>query len=82
MGEQQDMSKEVLVFIFGIVIIITPFLGIPRDWQTNIIVSVGVLLVCLGYLLRRAKFLRRIARENGERRADSFVERSDAPEED
>ena len=68
------MSRESIVFIFGIFIIIVPHLGIPEDWKRYFFTAVGVVLMIIGYLLRRAAYLRRIEHHEGERRADSFVE--------
>jgi hypothetical protein len=71
------MSKETIVFISGILLIIVPFLGIPLEWRTYIIAALGALLVCVGYALRRGVYLKFIERESGERGTDSFVETTD-----
>ncbi len=68
------MSKETLVFLFGILLLIIPFLGIPAAWRQYLVVAIGVLLVMIGYGLRRAVFLKRIEQEDGNRVSDSFVE--------
>jgi len=68
------MSKETLVFIFGILLTIIPFLGIPLLWRQYIIFSIGVLLVFVGYSLRRYVYLSHLDRGYGERGNDSFVE--------
>jgi hypothetical protein len=68
------MSKETLTFLFGIALLLVPFLGIPEAWKQYIITAIGAILVLVGYALRRDKFLRRIEREGGERATDSFVE--------
>lgn len=68
------MSKETFVFIFGILLTIVPFLGIPEAWRQYSIVAIGVLLILIGYALRRSVYLSGIDKGNGERRADSFVE--------
>jgi hypothetical protein len=68
------MTKETLVFFAGIILILVPFLGIPEVWRQYLIVGLGVLLILVGYALRRALYLARIDRGNGERGADSFVE--------
>lgn len=70
------MSKEVLVFLLGVVVCILPFLGVPSDIKERLLVGIGALLILLGYLLRRAAFLRHIRRANGERHANTFVEQS------
>jgi hypothetical protein len=68
------MSKETLTFLFGIALLLIPFLGIPEAWKQYIITAIGAILVLVGYALRRDKFLQRIEREGGERATDSFVE--------
>ena len=68
------MSRETLVFTFGILLLIVPFLGVPEEWRQYTIAAVGVLLIFIGYALRRKAFFDRIDQGNGERVADSFVE--------
>lgn len=68
------MSKETLVFFVGIVLTLVPFLGIPEDWKKYTIVVVGILLILVGYLLRRSLYYLRIDYGNGERGDDAFVE--------
>tara|TARA_B100001146_G_scaffold211629_1_gene210445 strand:+ start:318 stop:545 length:228 start_codon:yes stop_codon:yes gene_type:complete len=68
------MSKETLVFVFGIILLVIPFLGIPEEWRQYLVAVIGALLVFIGYALRRIVFLRRIERQSGERASDSFVE--------
>lgn len=68
------MTRETLVFLFGIAVFFLPHLGIPSDWKTFMISASGAILVLVGYSLRRKEFLRRIDQGNGERSTDSFVE--------
>ncbi len=68
------MSKETLVFVFGILLTLIPFLGIPLLWRQYIIFSVGALLIFIGYSLRRKLFLEHIDKGKGERGTDSFIE--------
>ena len=68
------MSKETLTFLFGIALLLVPFLGIPEAWRQYIIAVIGALLVFIGYALRRDVFFRKIEKQNGERATDSFVE--------
>ncbi len=74
MGYTSAMSRESAVFLFGFIVFITPFLGIPREWKEWVCIILGALLMFLGYKLRRAAFLRSILHESGEHRADAFVE--------
>jgi hypothetical protein len=68
------MSKETLVFIFGILLTIIPFLGVPEDWRQYAILTIGVFLIIMGYALRRRVYLERIDHGNGERGSDAFIE--------
>jgi hypothetical protein len=68
------MTKETLVFIFGILLTIVPFLGIPESWRQYAIFAIGAILIIIGYILRRALYLSRLDRGNGERGNDTFVE--------
>lgn len=68
------MNKETLVFALGILLTLVPFLGIPEAWKQYAVAAAGVLLVLIGYMLRRASYFARIDQGNGERGDDSFVE--------
>ncbi|MCA9359220.1 hypothetical protein KC926_03375 [Candidatus Kaiserbacteria bacterium] len=68
------MSKETLVFIFGILLTVTPFLGIPSLWRQYGVMGIGIILILVGYALRRQVYLQKIDHGNGERGDDSFVE--------
>jgi hypothetical protein len=69
-----DMSRESLVLLFGIIIFITPSLGIPEEWKGYIYAGSGIILIIVGYILRRSAYLRSIDTGNGGRETDSFVE--------
>ncbi len=68
------MAQETLIFIFGVLLFITPFLGIPSDWKVYIYITIAILLMVIGYRLRYARFLRSIETGDGERRTDTFAE--------
>jgi hypothetical protein len=68
------MTKETVVFLSGILLVLIPFLGIPESWRQYAIAALGGLLILVGYILRRALYLTRIDKGNGERGNDSFVE--------
>lgn len=70
------MSRESLVLLFGLAVFFVPYLGIPIEWKTYTLSVLGVLLMLVGFLLRRSAYLRKIDRGNGERATDSFVESS------
>ena len=68
------MTKESFVFLCGVIILITPHLGIPEVWKGYLYLSSGILLMIVGYSLRHKAYLRSIEKENGERTTDSFSE--------
>ncbi len=68
------MSKEVIVFILGIILLIVPLLGVPEDWKVYVYVFAGVILVIVGYGLRRDAYLRSIDQGGGERGTDAYIE--------
>ncbi len=68
------MSKETTVFIFGILLTVIPFLGVPELWRQYTIVAIGIILTLIGYALRRRVYLDLLDKGNGERGNDSFME--------
>lgn len=68
------MSRESLVFLFGIFLTVLPFLGIPETWRQYSIALVGAILILIGYSLRRSLYLSKIDKGNGEIGDNSFVE--------
>lgn len=70
------MSRESLVLLLGVVVLFTPWLGVPETWKVYALSATGVLLLVVGYVLRRAAYLRKIDIGNGERGTDSFIESS------
>lgn len=68
------MSRESLVIILGVVVFFTTSVSIPADWKFYILSGSGVILIIVGFFLRRAAYIRRIDRGNGERGTDSFTE--------
>ena len=46
------MSKEMTVIALGVLVVVTPFLGVPGSWKTFIFVVAGVALSGIGFLLR------------------------------
>lgn len=68
------MTKETFVFFLGIFLTLVPFLGFPEAWRQYAVTIVGALLILIGYIMRRAVYLEKINKGNGERGNDSFVE--------
>ena len=53
------MSRESLVFLLGLSVFLTPFLGLPIARKDQLIILFGIILAALGYSLRRSAYLRR-----------------------
>jgi len=68
------MSKESIILVSGLLIILVPSLGIPNTYDRLILSVLGALIAITGYQLRRAAYLRSLETEHGDRRADAFVE--------
>lgn len=68
------MSKETLVFVIGILVFFVPFVGVPTEWKEWFLMGAGVVLMAVGYSLRRKAFFQSLEHDGGERRADVFVE--------
>lgn len=68
------MAQETLVFLSGILLFVTPFLGIPADWKTYIYVGIAVLLLLIGYRLRYARFVRTLEAHTDEHESSVFSE--------
>lgn len=68
------MSRESMVIMLGLLVIFVPVFGIPNAWKQPALITIGLLLMVVGYTLRRSMYLRTIDRGNGERGTDSFVE--------
>ncbi len=68
------MSKGTLIFIFGIALILIPSLGIPLLWKQYILSGMGVLLLLIGYIVRRSDYFRTLENEGGVRTEETFVE--------
>ena len=68
------MSRESLVLLLGCLVFFVPSLVIPEDWKDYLLVGSGMLLILLGFLLRRSSYVRKIDKGNGEIGTDSFTE--------
>lgn len=67
------MSRESLVFCIGLIVFLTPFLGLPREYKNWMVIGGGALLMILGYQLRRRRFLMSLLKGD-ERKSDAFAE--------
>lgn len=68
------MTKGTFVFLLGILLCLIPYLGIPSTWKQYIYLGFGVILILVGYAIRRSRYLTDIDRGNGERGGETFVE--------
>lgn len=69
------MSKEMLVIILGVwIVVVRTLLGVPGSWQTALIIVSGIALVVIGFLLRGEALSRSAAPRSGNPRNYSFVE--------
>jgi len=46
------MSKEMTVIVLGIFVVVAPYLGIPGEWRTALLVMAGLAIAVIGFLLR------------------------------
>lgn len=46
------MSKEMTVILFGLLVAITPYIGIPGVFKTVLLVLSGLAIAVVGFLLR------------------------------
>ena len=68
------MTRESIVLMLGIVLFLMPHLGVPEQWKFYFYTIAGLLLVLVGYSLRRSAYLRSIETENGDHDGNSFAE--------
>lgn len=59
------MSKEMTVIALGVLVVVTPYLGIPGSWKTVIFVLAGLSLAGVGFLLRGEALARTTGRSRG-----------------
>ncbi len=67
------MTKGTVIFFLGILLVLVPYLGIPLWWKQIISVVLGILLISIGYSLRRRDYLATIAEDN-HLSGETFVE--------
>ena len=67
------MSKEMGVILLGVAVIVIPYLGVPSEGRTFLLVLAGLTLIVVGYMLRSA-----ILSHGGSSAHHSFVENDTA----
>lgn len=65
------MRRESTLIVLGIIIMITPFLGIPWAWKTYIFVALGLFVALIAFFLRYSARIRLM--KHG-RKSDTFEE--------
>ncbi|OGG60584.1 hypothetical protein A3C89_00045 [Candidatus Kaiserbacteria bacterium RIFCSPHIGHO2_02_FULL_50_50] len=73
------MTREIIVVLLGIVVALTPFLGVPQTLRDSLLMLAGVLLALLGMSLRHSRYRRSIMHHRGELSGASFAESSRMP---
>ncbi|HVX90771.1 MAG TPA: hypothetical protein VHC20_04040 [Candidatus Paceibacterota bacterium] len=44
------MSKETTLIIVGVLVVLSPFLGLPESWLSVILPALGAVILVMGYL--------------------------------
>lgn len=47
------MKKDLSIIFLGLIVVVTPFLGIPTSWKNVVFVLVGLAISVLAYLLQK-----------------------------
>jgi len=68
------MTKGTAVFFLGLILLVVPSLGIPYWWKQVMLIAIGVLLLGIGYALRRSQYLHTLDYDAGVRTSETFVE--------
>lgn len=68
------MSRESIVLLLGIILFLLPHLGVPEQWKLYFYTAAGLVLIFVGYSLRRSAYLHSIETAEGEHESDSFAE--------
>lgn len=72
------MTKGTFLFFLGLFLITVPYLGVPSAWKQYVYLGLGIVIVLVGYSLRRAQYLREIDLGNGHRGGETFVESTES----
>lgn len=46
------MSRSSVLILLGVLTTLTPFSGMPSHWHTILLPVLGLLVVCIGFLIR------------------------------
>lgn len=53
------MTIDALIMLAGFLVAAMPFLGFPTQWDNVILVTLGILVIALGIVVRRRGFARK-----------------------
>lgn len=69
------MSRRQTIIIFGILVIVLPFLGFPSNWQRSLNVTFGaIILVTAIFMNRSGRNGRSDEADSGKAESETFVE--------
>lgn len=68
------MTKGTAIFLLGLLVIILPALGIPLVWKQIAFAVMGIIMLGIGYSLRRTQYLATLEHDGVLRTAETFVE--------
>jgi uncharacterized membrane protein len=68
------MTKGTAIFLLGLLVIILPALGVPMAWKQIALVVMGIIMIGIGYSLRRSQYLATLEHDGVVRTAETFVE--------
>jgi hypothetical protein len=72
------MTKGTFLFFLGVLLMAMPYLGMPATWKQYLYIGLGIVIVLVGYSVRRAQYLREIDLGNGHRGGETFVESTES----
>lgn len=72
------MTKGTVIFLLGLLIMLVPSFGIPALWKQLLSVAIGIILIAIGYSLRRSQYLATLEHDGVVRSADTFVETTES----
>ena len=71
-----------IIYIFGLLVALTPFLGIPTSWKTFIFVVLGLTIFAKGFYLYRKEDKKTKKEESTYEQNDDFREEKNEKKED
>ena len=72
--EDMRFAKEKTVIGLGVLLIVLPLTGFPREWKTVISVIVGIAIMYVGALFYRVARAHHFGQKKSEIRTETFTE--------